>query len=74
MGKFMISWECVIKNVEDDQNILVTWVADGKENRLNLADLCATSLKYIIFFQYDKTCKRTIRQKQKKTIGSKEAK
>ena len=44
-----LSWECVIKNIEDDQNILVSWVADEKENLLSLADLCTTSLENNIF-------------------------
>ena len=57
-------WKCVIKNVEDDQKILVSWVSDGKENLLSLADLFATSLENIIFWRYDRLWKGTIRQKQ----------
>ena len=60
-----LSWECVIKNVEDDQNILVSWVADGKENLLSLADFCATRVENVRnFWRYDRKWKGTNRQKQ----------
>ena len=33
-------WNCQIKLIIDDENIIVIWDKDQKENTLSLADLC----------------------------------
>ena len=52
-------WYCQIKVVIDDENIIVTWDKDLKENTLSLADLCIRVEEKEVYWRYDRSWKGT---------------
>ena len=52
-------WFCQIKVVIDDENIIVTWDKDLKENTLSLADLCIRVEEKEVYWRYDRSWKGT---------------
>ena len=59
-------WNCQIKLIIDDENIIVIWDKDQKENTLSLADLCVRAEEKEVYWRYDRSWKGT----QKASLSS----